>query len=363
MKYISEFLFTYNESVIFNITSLILIIIYIIHNKSIRYSFLQAILTIKTNIAAQFLKAVKKPKEIVEYLIYTSKFYYKYFLSTPQKKLKNQKKYVVITGATSGIGREFAFLYSKLGYNLILISRNKDKLTNLKNEILSSYVSYSNANSHIDVVIIEFDFGKETFYKDFIIRLGESINYKYNVSIVINNVGVYDGAFVHINYNDESIYSGIYVNLLSFLYISSFFLYEYKKIEDKDFQLLTDNTNNNQSNHIKFINMSSLSGEIPDFTNAIYSACKRFIKIFSMNYLNSTSICVMPSYIETNMCPVKSNGIRVISSNVLCRCVIGLLGKKRYTSGYFTHSIESFIVKRLPLKVIIWYFQYDLQNL
>ena len=51
--------------------------------------------------------------------------------------------YVLITGASSGIGYELAKLFKRDGYNLILVARDKeklqmavDKLSNEKNKII-----------------------------------------------------------------------------------------------------------------------------------------------------------------------------------------------------------------------------------
>jgi len=45
------------------------------------------------------------------------------------------EKYAVITGASSGIGKEFAKLLSLNGYHLILVARRKEKLQELETEL------------------------------------------------------------------------------------------------------------------------------------------------------------------------------------------------------------------------------------
>ena len=44
-------------------------------------------------------------------------------------------KTVIVTGASSGIGRQMARECARLGANLILIARSVDRLERLKNEI------------------------------------------------------------------------------------------------------------------------------------------------------------------------------------------------------------------------------------
>ena len=58
--------------------------------------------------------------------------------------------YVLITGASSGIGYELAKLFERDGYNLILVARDKeklqmavDKLNNEKNKIIMLDVDLS----------------------------------------------------------------------------------------------------------------------------------------------------------------------------------------------------------------------------
>ena len=46
-----------------------------------------------------------------------------------------KNKTVLITGASSGIGKQTAFEFAKLGANIILVARRKEKLSQLANEL------------------------------------------------------------------------------------------------------------------------------------------------------------------------------------------------------------------------------------
>jgi short-subunit dehydrogenase len=48
-------------------------------------------------------------------------------------------RYALITGASSGIGYELAKLFAKDGKNLIIVSRNRDKLDHVKIEIENKF--------------------------------------------------------------------------------------------------------------------------------------------------------------------------------------------------------------------------------
>ena len=57
----------------------------------------------------------------------------------------------LITGASSGIGKEIARYLAELGYDLILVSRSTDKLNKLKEEL-----------SNVNVRVITLDFSRES---------------------------------------------------------------------------------------------------------------------------------------------------------------------------------------------------------
>lgn len=84
----------------------------------------------------------------------------------------------LVTGASSGIGRDMARYLNKLGYNLIITARDYDKLEKLKIEL-------NNKNDKlVDIIIADLS------NKDECINLYNTISQKYNnIDLLINNAG------------------------------------------------------------------------------------------------------------------------------------------------------------------------------
>lgn len=81
----------------------------------------------------------------------------------------------LITGASSGIGRDMARELSKKGYDLVLVARNQDGLSQLKDELQKG-----NTNIKIETYSLDLSI-KENCY-----NLYEQVK---NVDILINNAG------------------------------------------------------------------------------------------------------------------------------------------------------------------------------
>lgn len=92
----------------------------------------------------------------------------------------SNKRYAVITGASAGIGAEFARRLSAKGFPLVLVARRRDRLERLAKELKT------------DCVVMEADLSRE----EECYRLMEEVREK-KVGIFINNAGFGDcGRFV-----------------------------------------------------------------------------------------------------------------------------------------------------------------------
>ena len=93
----------------------------------------------------------------------------------------------LITGASSGIGRDMAIYLASLGYDLILVGRNKDKLEELQNTL------------KVNTKIIIVDLSDATKVKELYIMTKNE-----NIDVLINNAGFGGfGKFYETDLNNE----------------------------------------------------------------------------------------------------------------------------------------------------------------
>ena len=143
---------------------------------------------------------------ILKHVVLILYFFYRHYIR-PSYDLKSRyglNSWVLVTGATDGIGKGLALSFAKLGFNIILVSRTKSKLDAVAEEIKKS------TDFSVEVKCIEFDFTKRYTLKDYNENFQEVFN--LDLSVLINNVGwtelkTYDehsGQSIqdHINVND-----------------------------------------------------------------------------------------------------------------------------------------------------------------
>ena len=84
----------------------------------------------------------------------------------------------VISGATRGIGKAIRVKLAELGYDLVLLARNKEELEHCKSEL-------SKANVMVEYIAIDLA------HRDVEQKLSEFASIFENTNILVNNLGVY----------------------------------------------------------------------------------------------------------------------------------------------------------------------------
>lgn len=150
---------------------------------------------------------------------------------------------VLITGASSGIGRDMARIFSKKGYDLVLVARDENKLNGVKEEL---------EKNNINVETVVMDLSKE----ENCIKLHETIK---NIDILINNAGFGDcGDFSKTDLNKEM--NMIKTNITAYHILTKLYLIDMKK-----------------ENSGKILNVASIAGFMPGPLMATYYATKAYI--------------------------------------------------------------------------------------
>lgn len=131
---------------------------------------------------------------------------------TTEKSPENQsdrKELVLITGATSGIGKATAEIFAKNGYRLMLTGRRLERLVALKNEFEASYGT--------DVLLLPFDVRDHGAVEAALTTLPDAFK---QVDILINNAGLAKGLSPIHEGNLEHWETMIDTNIKGLLYVT-----------------------------------------------------------------------------------------------------------------------------------------------
>jgi len=162
------------------------------------------------------------------------------------------KEYVLITGASSGIGREMAKQLAAKQHNLILVARNEEQLYKLQQELTSRY--------GIAAEYMLFDLSEPNFARDLYALVKEK---GYMVTGLINNAGFGDyGDFVDMPLKkDEEM---IAVNITALLGLTKLFGADMVK-----------------SGRGRIMNVASILSFLPLPYYSVYAATKCFVLAFT----------------------------------------------------------------------------------
>lgn len=152
---------------------------------------------------------------------------------------------VLITGASSGIGKELAKIYAKRNYQLILIARNKEKLEDTKKEIIKET---NNSKVHLEFMDISI--------RENAIKLYEKYS---DIDILINNAGFGTcGEFINTDFEKEL--KMIDTNIVAYHILTKLYLQTMVKRDSG-----------------KILNVASIAGFLPGPLMATYYATKNYI--------------------------------------------------------------------------------------
>jgi short-subunit dehydrogenase len=164
----------------------------------------------------------------------------------------SKDSYALVTGASSGMGYEYAKLFAKDGKNIVVLARSRDKLEGLKRDL---------ENEHgTKVMVLVKDLSDPKAPQEVFSELEKA---GINVDMLVNNAG-YDvyGLFSATDWQKEA--EMIQVNVVALTQLTKLFLK--KMLERKSGKIL---------------NISSMGGLIPCAWSSAYGGTKHYVLGFS----------------------------------------------------------------------------------
>ncbi|XP_023542253.1 very-long-chain 3-oxoacyl-CoA reductase-like protein At1g24470 [Cucurbita pepo subsp. pepo] len=274
---------------------------------------------------------------------------YRAFLRPP-KDLGRYGSWGIVTGATDGIGKSFAYQLASAGLNLILISRSSAKLKAVSKDIRSQFPD-------TNIKIIELDFTEDDIGAG-IAEIKEMIE-DSDVGILINNVGItYPNAkFFH--EVDEKVWMDVFkVNVKGTTWVTKAVLPKMIK-----------------KNRGAIVNIGSGAAVIvPSHPlYSIYAATKAYVDQFSRSLhveYKDRGIdvqCQVPLYVATEMASrvasVSRASLFIPSSDDYVRAAIRRIGYEPRCTPYWSHSLQWCFACLLPEAVLdAWRLSIGLQR-
>ncbi|HRF70283.1 MAG TPA: SDR family oxidoreductase [Candidatus Pelethenecus sp.] len=247
---------------------------------------------------------------------------------------------VLITGATSGIGKELSYRFAEKKYQLVLIGRNEEKLNHLCKEIT---LKYSIQPYGICVDLLEKDSCSKIYNKT------KELNVNVDILLNVAGLGVYDN-FLDRDMKDHQ--ELLEVNIKSLVTLSHLFGQDMKK-----------------RNYGYIINFSSISGFFPGPYMSTYYASKAFVLSFSIalaEELKPFNVSVLalcpgviqtPFYVKAKADIAHSYLLQRMKPNSVCwvsKKIIKMISKKK--TGYRVIGLKNklliFISRSFPKKLL-----------
>jgi 17beta-estradiol 17-dehydrogenase / very-long-chain 3-oxoacyl-CoA reductase len=234
--------------------------------------------------------------------------------------------WAVVTGASDGIGREFAVQLSRAGYHVVLLSRTRSKLDE---------VAALCRQAGVETKVIPVDFAQPpSAYGDELQRHIAPLH----VEVLVNNVGLSFPFPEHFLKTDPALDDQIVnINIQSMLRMT---------------RIVLPGMVERRRGFV--VNVGSFSGAVPVPLLSTYSASKAFVRYFS----ESLSVeygrhgvavqCVEPMFVATEMAKMRPSLTVPTPARLVADTLRRLGGGQTSFSPYFAHSIMGGLLTSLP---------------
>ncbi|KAF8635192.1 hypothetical protein AX17_003968 [Amanita inopinata Kibby_2008] len=253
--------------------------------------------------------------------------------------------WAIVTGASDGIGKEFAFQLAKAGFNVLLVARNKSALESTASEIQNKCPGISTRVHCIDFSILD-----EAAYNAF----SDTVQ-ALDVGVLVNNVGKsHTMPTYFVETPQDEIEDIVTINVHATLRVTGAVL-----------------PGMVQRKRGLILNVGSFSGAVPSPMLATYSGTKAFLATFSsalgeelkqhnitVEHLNTYFVVSKMSKIRkaSALVPTPASFVRSVLGKVGLPCGAGYSGRPNTSTPYWSHGLIDYGMTLIGMpSLFIWY--------
>ena len=267
---------------------------------------------------------------------------YRYFLR-PARQLRQYGQYAVITGATDGIGKAFAFAFIRQNLSLLLISRSPQRLAETEADLRKKYPK-ANIRSHA-VDFSDFSTPHQTEL--------QSVLSSLDIGLLVNNVGM---SYPHPDFYHE---------------LSSHTLQQLIDLNVKAAALMTSLVLPGMLKKRKgaVVNIASFAAILPSPLLSQYAATKAYMvnlttslsREYSGKGIRFQVQC--PSFVTSKLSKIRQPSLMVPSPSTYVNAAVKAIGYETVSIPYWPHAVQYAVSRLLPESVVAWYIMRVHQDL
>lgn len=268
----------------------------------------------------------------VKLLLFSKMLYPKKWFPLPKCFFTFMGEWAVVTGASEGIGRAYAFALAEQGMNVVIMSRTKVTLDQVAKDIRDA------TGQTVKVVVT--DFTKENVFSEVEDQLKD-----LNIGVLVNNVGMLPSfipcKFLESAELDQTITRMINCNVKTIVRMCKI--------------ILPGMVNRGKG---VIVNISSGIASFPCPLYSLYSASKVFVERFSQGlqaeYKDKGIIvqAVAPFGVSTRMAGFQPTNMLTLSPEDFVKSSLQYLRAGDKIHGSICHTVLGWLLQCIPLKIL-----------
>uniref|UniRef100_A0A1I8EAV2 Oxidoreductase n=1 Tax=Wuchereria bancrofti TaxID=6293 RepID=A0A1I8EAV2_WUCBA len=283
---------------------------------------------------------------------------YPFFLAEPRDLREIAgAKWAVITGATDGIGKGYAFELARKGFSILLVSRTQSRLDDVKAQIekeTSSEVMQF-LNTKVRTIVFDFSSADIDYYEHSLLSQIRALD----VGILVNSVGStfeYPDLYHKV---DGGVKLFRHITVINIIPVTLLMAAVLPQMYERNSGIIVNVASSSAYYKLRWFSVYAASKVVFHVVFLlegiiIITAINKYIswltKIVQKEYAKTNIIIqeVNPMIVVTKLAKVKRPSFFRPKADVYARSAVRTIGIIKHTTGYFAHQIKVECLKWLP---------------